>query len=106
MDDPIPVEVLVTDVTAAINAVVTTASDHNFSTGQYVRLVVPKAYGMEVPYRQTTATVLSATSFRTDLDLSAQPAFSTPTNPPPFTPAQAVPVSGTWFNNATPVVGR
>lgn len=105
MDVMVPTQSLITNVTAALNAVVTISAPNDFFTGQWVRVVVPVEYGMEVDYEQTKITRLSDTTYQTSLDLSAQPTFVTPSNPPPFTPAQLIPISGTFENAGRPLVG-
>lgn len=90
----------VTNVTNALNAVVTTSEDHGYSTGQIVRMIVPKAYGMSLSYIQTPIEVLSPTSFQTNINTSNQLTFVTPIFPPAFTPAQVVPITGVVDNIA------
>jgi hypothetical protein len=60
----VPGHVLVTGITQAIPAVVTCSTDHNLTTGQIVRLNIPKAYGMQdLNNRLVQITDLSTTTF-------------------------------------------
>lgn len=96
-----PQRKLISSLTNAVNAVVTTTTNHGFETGMVVRIIVPKTYGMEI-YNQTYIEVLSLTSFRTQLDTSGIDPFAAPSLYPPvaFTPAQTVPITGTEDNVA------
>lgn len=94
----IPVRHLITNVTQAKNAVVTTANLHGFSTGQWVRLIVPLSYGMEISYVPSQIDVLSTTEFQTNIDTRTLRGFVSPIAPPAFTPAQVIPISGTTDN--------
>jgi hypothetical protein len=54
----------IANITRSIICVVTTSKPHNLTTGQVVRIVVPKAYGMrELDNRLVSVTVLSLDSF-------------------------------------------
>jgi hypothetical protein len=60
----IPGVMIITDITRAIPAVVTTQNVHNLVTGQVVRLNVPPAYGMlQLNDKRLSVTVLSTTKF-------------------------------------------
>lgn len=91
----IPERKLITSVTNAVNAEVTTTEDHGYSSGDVVRVFVPKAYGMEL-YNQANITVTSDTTFTTNLDTSNQLPFVQPVftvNGPGFTDAQVIPIT-------------
>ena len=97
----------VTSITKAIPAVVTTGSDHNLTTGQIIRLRIPKNYGMpEVNNKLFIISVLGTTTFSLqyrhvpfeDVDSRDYTAF---TNVGTGTPAQMVAVG----SGPTPVTG-
>lgn len=91
---------LVSNVTVANPAVVTTTEDHEYDSGLVVRLFVPSAYGMNV-YEEGTITVINTTSFSVTIDTSNQLAFSSPTFPGTnYTQAQVIPISGVTDNEA------
>jgi hypothetical protein len=59
----------ITDITKALPAVVTTAQAHGLTTGQAVRINVPKSYGMfEIGGKIYQVTVLSTTTFSLQYD--------------------------------------
>ena len=99
-DNFVPKAYLITNVTNEIRANVTTLEAHNYFTGQVVRIIVPKAYGMSINYVQTTITVTGATTFQTEINTLNQNAFVAPTYPPAFTAAQVTPISGVEDNIA------
>ena len=93
---------LISGVTNAANAEVTTTEDHGYEVGQFVRLLVPEDYGMAISYIVVEIlTVPSTTTFTTDLDTTKINSYVTPTTPPSFTDAQVVPVSGLEKNNTS-----
>lgn len=98
--DFVPKRRLISNVTNALRAVVTTTEVHGYETGQVVRLIVPFAYGMSLDYVQAIIEVLSANTFETDVDTRNQNSFVEPTFPPGFTQAQVVPISGVEDNIA------
>lgn len=60
----VPARVAITAITNTDPGIVTTASDHEFTTGQVVRLHVPRNYGMyELNQMQVIIKVISATTF-------------------------------------------
>lgn len=97
-DNFVPKAFLITNVTNELRANVTTNVDHDYFTGQVVRIIVPLAYGMNLNYVQTTITVTGSNTFQTEIDTTGQPAFVTPTFPPAFTAAQVTPISGVEDN--------
>ncbi len=96
----VPRRRLISTVTRAQNAVVTTTEDHGYETGLDVRLWIPLAYGMSIRFVQTRITVTSDTEFTTDLNTVSQNPFVAPTFPPAFTNAQTIPMSGATDNIA------
>lgn len=86
-----PPRVAISAITQANPCVVSTSANHNLVTGAVVRLHVPKNYGM-VPLNNNLyiVTVLSSTTFSlqatqvppaVNIDSSAFPAFTIPSNP-------------------------
>ncbi len=96
----VPKRRLLSNVTNALRAQVTTIEDHGYENGQLVRLIVPLAYGMSLNYIQALIEVVSSNEFLTNLDTRNQNPFVTPTFPPGFTPAQVVPITGVVDNIA------
>lgn len=82
---------VISNITQANPAVVTTTTDHNLSTGQVVRMNVPKDYGMvELNHQALSVTVLSSNTFSLqysqippakNVDSTSFAAFTTPSNP-------------------------
>jgi len=91
---------LISDVTTSANAVVTTTTDHNYSTGMYVLINVPAVYGMTLNNVTTKIVVLSSATFSTQINTTTQAAFSPP-GLASFTSAQVSPITG-LFKNSTP----
>ena len=59
-----PLPQTIADITQANPAVVTTDSNHNLTTGQVIRLNIPKPYGMqELDHQVAIITVISDTMF-------------------------------------------
>lgn len=87
---------LITNITNANPAVVTTSFDHQYLDGLIVRLVVNNPYGMVNANGLTgTITVLTPTTFSIDIDTTTFNPFTYPGPTPPIgtrTPAQVVPV--------------
>lgn len=70
---------LVTAITNANPAVVTTSFEHDYRTGDIVRLYVPKWYGMRRADKlQGTITVTADTTFTIDIDTTGFNTFSIP----------------------------
>ena len=99
---------LISAVTNAAQAVVTTTEDHGYSVAQVVRLLVPEIYGMTVEYAKATVVAVPADDqFTVDLDTSALSAFVEPAVPyttasdPSFTQAQVTPITGITDNNTS-----
>lgn len=97
-----PVSTLISNVTNALNAVVTTSAPHGWSSGYTVQIIVPSTYGMVVN-EQTSIIVTGPTTFTTQIDTTGVDTFVTPTftayTASGFTSAQAVWVTGTALDN-------
>lgn len=100
-----PLPQTITAITQANPAVVTTDSNHNLTTGQVIRLNIPKPYGMqELDHQTAIITVVSVTMFSlqktqvppaVDIDSRQFQAF---TNVGTGTPPQIIPIG----NGPTP----
>ncbi len=88
-----PVRREISNVTQALQAVVTTSANHGYNSDETVRVIVPQAYGMDLDYIQTLISVDSNTQFTTQIDTTGQLPFVLPVAPPAFTNAQVVPIS-------------
>lgn len=87
---------LVSGITNALNAVVTTTFEHQYETGDVVRLYVPEGWGMRQANRlQAEIVVESSTTFSINADTTGFDIFVTPPNPSPLVNAVAhvVPVA-------------
>jgi hypothetical protein len=86
-----PKRYVITAITQAANAVVTTSIDHDYNIGGIVRLYIPDGFGMHQA-DQKAVTIISVTSdtFTTDLDTRLFEAFSVPVTATQS--AQSVPV--------------
>jgi hypothetical protein len=70
---------LVSDITNAEFASVTTTFAHNYETGDIVRLYVPNGWGMtQADKKQGTITVTGDTTFTIDIDTNFFDVFVTP----------------------------
>jgi hypothetical protein len=92
---------LISAITNAAQAVITTQEDHGYSTGIYVLVNVPPSYGMTLNNVMSRIIVLSPTTFQTNIDTSLQVAFSPLAPGTQSTLAQVSPISGLFYN-ATP----
>ena len=117
----IPLNVEISNITRAVNASVTTSSDHYYVVGQLVRFHVPRPYGMIELNNQLgyVLTVPTSTSFTVDINtLQFTDFIPSPTYPGNMA-AQVVPVgdenntsrvtnsngltiSGAFINNTNP----
>lgn len=89
-------------VTNAIRAEITTTEDHNYEVGQFVRLIVPEAYGMALNFVQSQIlSIPTSTTFIVNVDTSNLLTYTTPTFPPAFTESHCVPISGEEDNNTS-----
>jgi len=89
-----PKKRVIANITQAAAGVVTTLVDHNYSTGQKIRMNVPAACGMiELDGQLVTVTYLTASTFSIDVATTGYTAFAFPLPAAvPFTPASAIPV--------------
>lgn len=96
---------IVTNITKAFPAVVTTSFAHGYKNLLIVRIDMPPQFGMQQINQQTgTITVLSPTTFSIDIDTTQMDAFSVPANWPYSQQlAQCVPLaeSNVTLQNAT-----
>jgi hypothetical protein len=87
---------LVTSITNALPAVVTTTFDHGYTTGLIVRMNIPFACGMQqLDGFDAPITVTSTNTFTLNVDTTYFDTFSIPANPvPPWadTCAQVIPI--------------
>lgn len=86
---------LITAITNANPAAVTTSFDHDYISGTIVRLYVPIADGMyQIDKKIGTITVTGLTTFTIDIDTTTFDVFAIPVSPSPHTPicAQVVPI--------------
>ena len=98
--DFVPKRRLISDVTNAFNALVTTDEDHEYDSDFTVTLFVPKAYGMDLDFVTTKITVTATDQFLTEVNTLPQLDFIEPTFPPGFTNAQSIPQTGETDNAA------
>lgn len=76
---------LISGITQAIDAVVTTTFDHDYETGDIVRLYIPKGWGMvQANKLQGEIIVESSTTFSITIDSTGFDAFVTPPDPSSF----------------------
>lgn len=70
---------IISSITQADRAVITTSFDHDYVDGLIVRLYVPKEYGMyQIDKKSGVITVLSDDTFRLDINTNNYDAFSIP----------------------------
>ena len=94
-----PKRYLITAITNAAEAVVTTDVAHEYVVGQIVNIRCPKEYKMIIDHVDTKVLAVTSNTFTTMIDTNNHCAFVTVTAPPPFTQAQVVPVTGEWDND-------
>lgn len=91
----------ITAATVAPQCVITTDSDHGYSTGWRVRVNIPKVYDMEIDFTEATVVDVPASNQLTvDIDTRQQAAFGSPSIIPRQV-AQIMPISGQTKNTAT-----
>lgn len=86
---------IITALTNANPASVTTSFDHDYLSGLIVRLHIPKGYGMLQAHQLVgTITVTGTTTFTIDIDTAQFDSFTTPSGDPWYinSYAQVVPV--------------
>lgn len=82
---------IITNITNAQNAAVTTAVAHGYINNSTVCLIVPNDYGMHLDYVETKITVTGLTTFTCDLDTFSMDPFVIPAVV--TTPAHVCPVT-------------
>ncbi len=90
-----PQRAFITGITAANPCVVTTSTNHGYTVGQQVRLLVSRPFGMtQINNLQSVITAVTATTFTLgNLDSSAFTAFAWPAvTSLPFTQPEVVPI--------------
>ena len=86
---------LITAISNFFPASVTTSFDHNYETGDIVRLFIPEGWGMQQADQKIgTITVTGATTFDIDIDTYNFDPFIVPPDPSPFiiSVAQVIPI--------------
>lgn len=111
-----PDRLVILAITKANPCVVTTSTNHNLTTGQVVRVNVPKSYGMvELNHLALSITVLSLTTFSlqysqvppaVNVNSTSFTAFTIPSNPSFI--AEILPIGSgpTPVTNPPPLVTR
>lgn len=99
-----PLRMVVTNVTNAAQAVVTTAIANQYSLGQHIRLLVPAVYGMTLDQVVQIVGLPGPSTLVVDLNTLGLDPFVIPATS--STPAQCIPVDGADFNtyDSPPVV--
>lgn len=100
---------IISAITNANPAAVTTTIDHDYLDGLIVRLVIPDGFGMTQADSLTgSITVTGETTFTINIDTSGFDAFASPSPiPDAYTCAQVIPVGeGTLLTNVTTNVSR
>jgi len=93
---------LISAVTNASSAAVTTTEDHGYLVDQFVRLIVPDNYGMTLAFvRGKILTIPADDQFTVDVDTTDLAIYVTPTEPPSFTQAHVVPITGLEKNDTS-----
>ena len=85
---------VITSLTNANPAVVTTSIDHDFLSGEIVRLVIPKGFGMfQANKRKGSIVVTGTDTFEIDIDTTLFDSFTVPgSSPDDLQCAQVIPV--------------
>ncbi len=82
---------VITAITQANPCTITTSFDHDYITGEIVRLYVPNTFGMiQVNKLQGEITVTASDTFTVDIDTTSFDAFAVPASNVQF--AQVVPI--------------
>ena len=85
---------IISAITQANPASITTSIDHDYITGEIVRLRIPDTFGMsQINGKQGEITVTGNDTFTINIDSSKFDAFAIPAPlPPAYTCAQVVPI--------------
>ncbi len=88
---------IISSITNANPAVVTTTIDHDYISDEIVRLIIPSGFGMEQANKLTgKITVTGTTTFSLDINTLLFDVFAAPSPlPSAFTCAQVIPVGET-----------
>lgn len=104
-----PLDLMVTNVTQAASAVVTTSINHNYQVGEIILFTGFGEFGMtQINGQQATITAVTANTMTVNLNTTAYNAFAWPaTQPPPFQFPQVsnVGTSGSLVLNAYDNIG-
>jgi len=74
---------IVSGITNAFPAVITTTFDHTYVSGEIVRIIIPPGFGMQQINQQIgPITVLSSTTFSIPIDTTRYDIFSVPSTQP------------------------
>lgn len=73
-----PERKIITAITNAVNAAITTSTNHGYTNNQTVCLIVPIEYGMHLNFVETKITVTGLNTFTCDLDTSGMDPFVIP----------------------------
>jgi hypothetical protein len=91
----------ITAATVANQCVITTDADHGYELDWFVRVEIPRVYGMEVDYVIAQVVGIPADDQLTlDIDTRQQAAFVSPSTVPRQV-AQVMPISGQTLNIAS-----
>lgn len=86
---------IIASITNTFPVVVTTTFDHNYITGETLRLNIPRGFGMQqINQQYTDIIVTGATTFTMNIDATGYDAFIIPADNPGhfFTQAQVTPI--------------
>ena len=85
---------IITAITNANPAVVTTSIDHDYLDGEIVRLIIPDGFGMTQANNLYAAiSIIDSTSFSIGIDTTKFDAFAAPSPlPDAYTCAQTIPI--------------
>lgn len=87
----VPARKVISNITNAQRAVVTTTEPHNYLTGEYVRIHMPQTSGMvQIAQQYAPIEVIDETNFYINIDSRPYAPFVVPT-PTPGTPVFQVP---------------
>lgn len=87
----VPARKTISNITNAARATVTTTEDHNYVSGEYVRIHMPETSGMvQIAQQYAPIEVIDSTNFYIDIDTRSYAPFVTPA-PTPGIPYYQVP---------------
>lgn len=94
----VPKTYLINDVTRGQQTVVETTTTHAYEVGQWVRVHVSGAYGMEIDGVGAKVLEVTSTTMTLDFDSTNRLPFVVPSSP--YTQAHLNAISGEWNNIA------